>query len=280
MNVTLTRFSSTNDTVKALHIFTTPQNRKSVVKVFSDLYSKAGQKSFPLGIRLRLIPMAQTATSATKINEIKECRHDQKVWLQNIQHYTYDGILNLDKPTAQMPTLREMIMRLRSTMDTARLYFGINQQWNNPEKYIFTFHKLYSYEAVAKIPTLITLLSNTTPYNLCYKYFTADAIEEAKDNIWDDKNKEVIRPGDLIVPTDAIASDIVRLGLRDLIKKIMNFPKKTFMPLTFFSVMRKVQLLHLPLDIQLCKLKSPASLSTPIATALPRLSILIPPLHL
>jgi hypothetical protein len=234
MNVNLTRLSATNDTVKALHLITTPQNRKSVVKVFSDLYSKAGQKSFPLGIRLRLIPMAQTATSATKINEIKECRHDQRVWLKNIQHYTYNGILNLDKSSAQMPTLRELIMRLKSNVDNERLFFGVNQQWNNPEKYIFTFHKLYSYEAIAKIPTLITLLPNTTSYKLCYKYFTTEAIEEAKDNIWDEKNKEVIRPGDLSVPTDAIAADIVRLGLKDLIKKDDALPEEDLHALQVF----------------------------------------------
>jgi hypothetical protein len=50
---------------------------------------------------------------------------------------------------------------------------------------------------------------------MCHRYFTAAAIENAKDNIWDTKHKEVIRPGDLTIPTEAIAADILRLGLKD-----------------------------------------------------------------
>ncbi len=203
--------------VKALHVITTPESHKEALQTFRKLYSRAGQKHFPLSIRMRFIPM-HTAVSLSKIDDLKKCRHDQKGWLKCIRSYTYDGIQSLDKSTIQMPTLRALIMKLTAKSEsTNKLFVGVNQQWNNPERYVFTFRKKVSQEALARIPTLLTYLINTTPHQMCHRYFTEEAVEISKDYIWDDDSKDVIHPGDLLVPLEAISADILQFDLSQYI---------------------------------------------------------------
>jgi hypothetical protein len=201
---------------RALHVVTNPNCQIAATKIFRRIYDATKQQHFPLGIRMRFIPMA-SAVSHGKIYDLKKCRLQQRGWLNSIEHTTYDGIELLDTSSQKMPTLRNMIMKLKSKSDGNPLFISVNTQWNNNEKTIFTFRRKLANEARPRIPTLLTYLIHTTKYKNCNVYFTQSAQNEAQQNVWGESTKEVVRAADQYVPSDAINEDIILLGLQDYI---------------------------------------------------------------
>jgi hypothetical protein len=112
-----------------------------------------------------------------------------------------------------MPTLREMISRLTFSKDNRELFQGINRQWNNPDKVIFTYRKLVRTEARSRVNTLLTYLQNTSGHEMCYRYFSTSAIDAAKHQIWDAEIKDVIQLADLMVPIEGITADTDYFGI-------------------------------------------------------------------
>ncbi len=113
-----------------------------------------------------------------------------------------------------MPTLRTMISQLTSSTDKRELFQGVNRQWNDPSKYILTYRKQVRNEARSRVTTLLTYLQNTTGYELCSRYFSDTAIEDAKQQIWDEALHDVIQSADLMVPMEAINADAEYLGIQ------------------------------------------------------------------
>jgi hypothetical protein len=181
------------------------------IKSYNGLY-KLGQRKFPLGMKMRFIPMAHSV-SPHIIDNIKRSRSYQQGWLNSIEHITSTDIQILDKSSAQMPTLREMINRLTSSTDKRELFQGINRQWNNPDKVIFTYRKQVRTEARSRVNTLLTYLQNTSGHELCSRYFSDSAVEAAKQQVWDAELKDVIQLADLMVPIEAITADADYFGL-------------------------------------------------------------------
>jgi hypothetical protein len=116
-----------------------------------------------------------------------------------------------------MPTLRNMIMTIKSKIDGSPLFVSVNFQWNNQARSIFTYRKKLTVKAKACIPTLLTYLQNTTAYKRCAIYFTPSAQNASAMNAWDSTTDDVIRAAALFVPSDAINEDIKLLGLEEYI---------------------------------------------------------------
>ena len=129
--------SKEENQVKALHIVASSNGRQRAIKYFRDLYHTK-RSTFPLGMRMRFIPMPN-AVSASRLQEIKKCKSQQRGWLQSIDHEVSEDIEHLDISMDDMPSLRQMISKMKSDTDDAPLYVGINFQWNSNSPTIFTF---------------------------------------------------------------------------------------------------------------------------------------------
>ncbi len=203
----------TSNQTKALHIVSSDTDHLSSIKAYTELY-KLGRQNFPLCMKMRFIPMAN-AVSPHLIEELQRSRTYQQGWLRSLEHSFSTDIITLDKSSSQMPTLREMISKLKSSKDSRELFQGVNKKWNDPSVYIFTYRKQLREEAKSRINTLLTFLQNTTGYINCHRYFSDQAQEAAKQQIWDAAIKDVIQAADLLVPVEAILADAEYLGLNN-----------------------------------------------------------------
>jgi hypothetical protein len=203
--------NNTGPIIKALHIVSSAEDHLMAIKSYNGLY-KMGQRKFPLGMKMRFIPMANSV-SPHVIDTIKRSRSYQQGWLNSIEHIYSSDIQILDKSSAQMPTLRDMICRLTSSADNRELFQGVNRQWNDPNKFIFTYRKQVRTEARSRVSTLLTYLTHTSGYDTCARYFSDSAVEAAQHQIWDEELKDVIQLADLMVPIEAINADADYFGI-------------------------------------------------------------------
>jgi hypothetical protein len=211
-NINIGSYNATYQT-KALHIVSSDTDHLTSIKAYTELY-KLGRHNFPLGMKMRFIPMANSV-SPHLVEDLKRSRTYQQGWLRSLEHSFSTDILTLDKPSSQMPTLRDMISKLKSSKDSRELFQGVNRKWNDPDTYIFTYRKQMRSEAKSRMSTLLTYLQNTTGYNNCHRYFSDQAKETAKQQIWDEAIKDVIQAADLLVPLEAILADAEYLGLNN-----------------------------------------------------------------
>jgi hypothetical protein len=203
--------NNTGPPIKALHIVSSSEDQLMAIKSYNGLY-KMGQRKFPLGMKMRFIPMAHSV-SPHVIETIKRSRSYQQGWLNSIEHIYSSDIQILDKSSAQMPTLREMIGRLTSSADNQELFQGVNRQWNDPNKFVFTYRKQVRTEARSRVSTLLTYLKHTSGHDMCDRYFSDSAVEAAQHQIWDEELKDVIQLADLMVPIEAINADADYFGI-------------------------------------------------------------------
>ncbi len=203
--------TNTGPPIKALHIVSSAEDQLMAIKSYNGLY-KMGQRKFPLGMKMRFIPMAHSV-SPHVIDNIKRSRAYQQGWLNSIEHTYSTDIQILDKSSAQMPTLRDMICRLTSSADKRELFQGVNRQWNDPNRFIFTYRKQIRTEARSRVSTLLTYLKHTSGHEMCTRYFSDSAVEAAQHQIWDEELKDVIQLADLMIPIEAINADADYFGI-------------------------------------------------------------------
>ena len=92
-------------------------------------------------------------------------RGRQKKFLENIQNSTLDNIIALDNSRDagnMIPTLRQMIMELRSPSTNHPLFHCVDMDWRM-EGYIFQYSPLLKDEAETTLHTLLPLLQHYNP---------------------------------------------------------------------------------------------------------------------
>ena len=172
--------------------------------------------SFPLGIRLRLVP---NKVSPKGIIKIKRSRYEQSVWLANIEHERYNGIELLDTKSKELTTLREQLMKIPSSKGDHSLFFSVNQHYKYTSSFVFTFRTEDSEEARYMIPAIYTYVTKSTKNKEYDKYFNDIARLHAKEFSWDEDSKTIINRDDDKIPEAATAADIIFFGL----DKLMNY---------------------------------------------------------
>jgi hypothetical protein len=216
--------NKTNE-VKALHVISSQDSQIKAKKQFNMIYHVT-KSTFPMGIRMRFVPLLHKIGSNI-LERVKKCRLDQQGWLKCIQTSYTSTITILDTSYNQTPTLRELIMKLKSKKDNRKLFIGVNKQWNRNDTYCFTYRKEVKEEANAIINTLYLYLKSTTGYKYCDKYFTSEAMEASEDQIWDPINKEVIQAFEIDFQGKAIDNDIEYLGIKSYIDYEVDDNKST-----------------------------------------------------
>jgi hypothetical protein len=210
--------NSNNKEVKALHVVSAFKSQITAKKEFNMIYHVT-KTTFPLGMRMRFVPILSKA-GPNIIERVKRCRLDQKGWLSCLDNRYTTDITMLDTSLHQCPSLRELLMKLKSKKDNRKLFMGINKQWNSMDRYIFTFRKEVKEEAINRINTLYLYLKSTTGYPYLHKYFSDSAIETSQEQVWDSTLKEVIQSSDLNFQLEAIDKDIEHMGIQDFISYV------------------------------------------------------------
>ena len=216
------RFAVSEDAaVRALHVITTaaPEEQERVSNKLKNIYHTI-RTSFPLGIRLRFIATPK-GLDYSLINKIKRCRRDQNKCINNLEHERYDGIDQLDSKSGDLTTLREQIMKIKSPANNDQsLFVSVNQQFNNPDKVVFSFRKRDADTARAMIPALHIYIINSTQNKGYGQYFNRIAKLHSKNFSWDEDNKNIITKADSLIPDETIDTDLIFWGLDEVLDSI------------------------------------------------------------
>ena len=180
--------------LKAVHLETARKDERKAKIGLKKLYGSAS-KSFPLGIRMRLV--AEYKDVKGNINSIKKIanlRAKQTHFLAALENDSSDEILNLDIQHSTLKTsLREMIMEIQTWGETpSNLFHAVNQAWRG-DKMIFSFIPSHANEAKMIVDGLIPYLKSKHDDEVL-DFFSPDACLAKDDWSWDEEKKMIMNP--------------------------------------------------------------------------------------
>ena len=180
--------------LKAVHLETARKDERTAKIGLKKLYGSAS-KSFPLGIRMRLV--AEYKDVKGNINSIKKIanlRAKQTHFLAALENDSSDEILNLDIQHSTLKTsLREMIMEIQTWGETpSNLFHAVNQAWRG-DKMIFSFIPSHANEAKMIVDGLIPYLKSKHGDEVL-DFFSPDACLAKDDWSWDEEKKMIMNP--------------------------------------------------------------------------------------
>ena len=180
--------------LKAVHLETARKDERKAKIGLKKLYGSAS-KSFPLGIRMRLV--AEYKDVKGNINSIKKIanlRAKQTHFLAALENDSSDEILNLDIQHSTLKTsLREMIMEIQTWGETpSNLFHAVNQAWRG-DKMIFSFIPSHANEAKMIVDGLIPYLKSKHGDEVL-DFFSPDACLAKDDWSWDEEKKMIMNP--------------------------------------------------------------------------------------
>ena len=177
--------------LKAVHLETARKDERTAKIRLKKLYGSAS-KSFPLGIRMRLV--AEYKDVKGNINNIKKIanlRAKQTHFLAALENDNSEEILNLDIQHSTLKTsLREMIMEIQT--GGSNLFHAVNTAWRG-DKMIFSFIPSHANEARMIIDGLIPYLKSKHGDEVL-DFFSPDACLAKDDWSWDNEKKMIINP--------------------------------------------------------------------------------------
>lgn len=136
--------------------------------------------NYPLGIKMRLIPMSNGLSPRQKENA-KICREQQHAFLTSINTYVINTIFTLDGRLREnpIPSLRSIIMNAKTTETQHNLFYAVDASWR-PNNTVFVFPIRHTDEAIQYIRTFPGRLLHT--YGAaCHPLLTADAVKSGKN---------------------------------------------------------------------------------------------------
>jgi hypothetical protein len=156
-----------------------------------DLYSTTLHGEFPLGIKLRLIPLYSEATIPSSAAELDRMRLCQAAFIENVRRDASDDILVLDfEDEHQLGgiTMRDLIMNIKSANHpTENVFVSVDKHFRgHGVMYQYTSH--FHYEAVAMINGMLPyLLSKVEPslHKQIKKCFSQHVLRRVEDSEWD-----------------------------------------------------------------------------------------------
>ena len=204
-----------NQQVKALHVEAIKSEKSTIKKALLKIYSRISwsrNTDLPSGMKLRFVTMRKDATSPHSITKLDRLRQRQKGFLSSIikSEQNWD-VLHLDyRIRDNTPTLREMIMNIRSATHDTNLYLSVDLDWQK-SGFVFQYLPEVKDEASSMTHTLYPYLlweldlkreedydsedeDDTEPLTAdeLQKFFDGDALLRMEDMVYDPIKKSVI----------------------------------------------------------------------------------------
>lgn len=185
--------------IRALHIWIASDSTFVQTKrAFQALYSSMAT-SFPLDIKMRLVPMIENLSKKKQMDQVMKLRGRQSSFLQKIDKtscISWD-IANLDSPVGGLPSLRRLIMAARPSSGKGSLFISVDYAYKRNDLVIFSFIPTYAVEArafAAKVAAHIILKYRAN--EAVNEYFTPDACLSAEEVEWDEATQQIITKED------------------------------------------------------------------------------------
>ena len=182
----------TENMVRAMVVEVSAKQKWECQSKLMKLYSRAikSPEDYPNGIRLRFVKLKKSGVNSVEKGKMEKLRQRQKDFLQTITSTDTNEILQLDysKTAGVIPTVRQMIMSIRSRQKGYPLFHCVDLDWKE-EGFIFQFSNKLAEEAETTIHTLLPLLQHMYPHAEVHSNFSKSCARRCKDMIWDnDKN--------------------------------------------------------------------------------------------
>lgn len=185
---------STNP-IRALHAWI--PDDKTFRKTKAILQQTYGSKAttFPLDIKLRMVPMLKPYWDPERIMKIKKLRSRQGSFLKAIAttNCRSGDIMNLEAPTGGLPALRSLIMSERTKDDSGPIFLSVDYAYKRDDLVVFSFlprNEREARELVTNLAAYMILKYKSNP--AIYEYFTPDAYDMIEDAEWDEDNQRLI----------------------------------------------------------------------------------------
>ena len=178
--------------VKALIVETSARNKWKAQKALINLYSRSIKppRAYPNSIRMRYVKFKKDAVNKEEKSKIDKLRNRQKQFLEGIQQYITNDILQLDYSSdpGNEPTLRQMILELKHSETGNPLFHTVDMDWKQ-DGFIFQYSKANAEEAETTVRTLLTVLEYYYPEVDVAENFSEEAVEYNSDMYWDEDRK-------------------------------------------------------------------------------------------
>ena len=188
-----------NQQIKALIVEVDASHRHQCQKELSRFYRRTTRPidEYPNGIRLRFAKSWDDAINTSEKRKIEKLRMRQKDFLASIRTTSTYDILDLDNSPdadATIPTLRQMVMSIRSKDDdTIPLFHCVDLDYTG-SGYSFIYSNDVAEEAECAVNTLIPYLRHFFPEATMYldRLFEESALDRCDSLVFDAGLNEVI----------------------------------------------------------------------------------------
>ena len=126
-------------------------------------------------------------------SKMDKLRGRQKEFLKSIHSTTHEDILKLDysKDTGNIPTLRQLIMDLKSAETNFPLFHCVDLDWRQ-EGFIFQYSPAVEEEATMTLNVLLPLLHHHNPKAEIASNFTDDEEFRCQSMAWSETHQMII----------------------------------------------------------------------------------------
>jgi hypothetical protein len=179
--------------VRALHFEVEDEDVDYAKRVLGDLYHHSRCVGFPLGIRLRFMPIFSRVPNSTGRTELLKVIGYQQRFCDKIGEYISADIRDIAGLLPNGQSIRDYIMDIFVDNDQRKpLLTAVNKTWNN-SGYVFNFLPQFREEATLTVQNILTKLRFEFPgareesgrYPTIDNHFDLAAIGRADDTIWD-----------------------------------------------------------------------------------------------
>jgi hypothetical protein len=179
--------------IRALHFEVEDEDVDYAKRVLGDLYHHSRCVGFPLGIRLRFMPIFSRVPNTTGRTELLKVIGYQQRFCEKIGEYVSANIRDINGLLPNGQSIRDYLMGIFIGNDQRKpLLAAINKTWND-SGYVFNFLPQFREEATLTVQNILTKLRYDFPstrtesgrYPMIDNHFDLAAIGRADDTIWD-----------------------------------------------------------------------------------------------
>ena len=190
-----TKTAKSQSLVRAIVVEASAQQKWEVQAALLKLYSRQIKDSseYPNGIRLRFVKMKKAGVNQIEKSKMEKLRQRQKAFLDTVTSHTSHDIIQLDysSKAGKEPTLRQMIMSIKSKNTGFPLFHCVDMDWKR-EGFVFQFSSTLAEEAETTILTLLPTLEHFFPEVNVRANFTQHAVKRTQHMIWDNVKMMIV----------------------------------------------------------------------------------------
>jgi hypothetical protein len=179
--------------IRALNVEVNAGERWDAQRKMIEFFGRTMKpKDYPNGVRLRFVKNKKDGINSTEKSKIEKLRARQQAFLNNIVSTTTWDIVQLDYSSSpNEPTMRQMIMALKTSDNNIPLYHCVDLDWK-AEGYIFQYSPGVRVEAECTITSLLPILRHKYPHLDLDSYFSHEAIDRCDGYKYDAEKGMVV----------------------------------------------------------------------------------------